>query len=168
MRQQQPFSDASGRHPAAKFHGSFLTQRTPLVVLSGAIVLNERWTRLVCSGEHLLAIAGFLPINPTLRHKQYQEVASDGRSAHVNVIPTLKVAEAVWCVKLHPSRLWSPVGTATTAVDGPQITSGNFVADHALSPASNPLLLPMNDPLDDLCDSSVCSDKVISGQCKCF
>jgi len=78
----------------------------------------------------------------TLRHDQYQEVASDGRSASVYVIPTLEVAEAVWCVILHPSRLWSPVGTATTAVDGPQVTSGYFVAVNVLAPVSNLLRLP--------------------------
>jgi hypothetical protein len=42
MWQQQPSSEASGRHPAAKFHGSLFTQRTPLAVLDGQIVLNER------------------------------------------------------------------------------------------------------------------------------
>jgi len=87
------------------------------------------------------AIACFLSPNPARCHHQYQEVASDGRSASVNVIPTVEVAEAVWCVSLHPSRLWSPVGTATTAVDGPQVTSGNFVAVHVLAPASNSLRL---------------------------
>ena len=105
-------------------------------------MLNSRSSRLVYPCVH--ASCNSLPLDPSpfFAYDQPQEVSSDGRSASVTVTPTLEAADAMWCVRLHPARQWSPVGTLTTAVDGPRVTSGKFAADLFRARAPNPEWVP--------------------------